>query len=215
MADKEQDAVRTTIVGGRPPGSGQGLGAIPRGIEVLVRKAAVDAAFRDLLMSDRAAAAKTIDLRLSAAEAAMLAAVPEAQLAAIIDATTVRPKAVPAFLGHSAAAMLVALGAVTTLTGCPSLGHRAPDSEDAQETRQVEPGQEAEEQAEEETPPPVTRGIQPDRPPISKGIQPDLPGGGAGVRPDESETSADESEPEVDKPIIVAGIQPLDPEDDD
>ena len=27
---REQEAVRTTIVGGRPPGSGQSLGGIPR-----------------------------------------------------------------------------------------------------------------------------------------------------------------------------------------
>jgi len=39
----EQEAVRTTIVGGRPPGSGQPVGRIPRGIEVLLKKAAVDA----------------------------------------------------------------------------------------------------------------------------------------------------------------------------
>ena len=29
----EQEAVRTTIVGGRPPGSGKSVGAIPRGID--------------------------------------------------------------------------------------------------------------------------------------------------------------------------------------
>jgi len=37
----EQPAVRTTIVGGRPPGSGKGIGSVPRGIEVLVKKTAV------------------------------------------------------------------------------------------------------------------------------------------------------------------------------
>ena len=35
----EQQAVRTTIVGGRPPGSGRSDVAVPRGIEVLVKKA--------------------------------------------------------------------------------------------------------------------------------------------------------------------------------
>ncbi len=43
---QEQEVVRTTIVGGRPPGSGQRLGPIPRGIEVLVRKASVDPEFK-------------------------------------------------------------------------------------------------------------------------------------------------------------------------
>lgn len=38
----EQEAVRTAIVGGRPPGSGTRVGAIPRGVEVLVKKASVD-----------------------------------------------------------------------------------------------------------------------------------------------------------------------------
>ena len=42
----EQDSVRTTIVGGRPPGNGKPLGPIPRGIEVLVKKAAVDPEFK-------------------------------------------------------------------------------------------------------------------------------------------------------------------------
>ena len=32
----EQESVRTTIVGGRPPGCGQPIGPIPRGIEILV-----------------------------------------------------------------------------------------------------------------------------------------------------------------------------------
>ena len=46
----EQPAVRTTIVGGRPPGSGHGVGQIPRGIELLVKKASVDPEFRKLLL---------------------------------------------------------------------------------------------------------------------------------------------------------------------
>ena len=46
----EMDAVKTTIVGGRPPGSGKSLPSIPRGIEVLVKKASVDKDFRKLLL---------------------------------------------------------------------------------------------------------------------------------------------------------------------
>ena len=45
----EPEAVRTTIVGGRPPGSGKPMGPIPRGVEVLIKKAAVDAEFRRML----------------------------------------------------------------------------------------------------------------------------------------------------------------------
>ena len=108
---EEQQAVRTTIVGGRPPGSGKPLGEIPRGIEVLVKKAAVDAAFRELLLAGRAAAAEAIGLVLEPAEAALLDVVPAEQLRAVIDRTRVAPDILPAFLGKAAAVMLVALGA--------------------------------------------------------------------------------------------------------
>jgi len=37
----EQESVRTTIVGGRPPGSGKPMGGVLRGIEVLLKKAAI------------------------------------------------------------------------------------------------------------------------------------------------------------------------------
>jgi hypothetical protein len=47
----EQEAVFTTIVGGRPPGSDTRVGAIPRGVEVLLKKASVDPAFRELLLT--------------------------------------------------------------------------------------------------------------------------------------------------------------------
>ncbi|GAG42054.1 unnamed protein product, partial [marine sediment metagenome] len=53
----EQPAVRTTIVGGRPPGSGKTVGPIPRGIEVLIKKAAVDPGFKMLLLAKRDGAA--------------------------------------------------------------------------------------------------------------------------------------------------------------
>ena len=107
----EQPAVRTTIVGGRPPGSGQGVGEIPRGIEVLVKKASVDAGFRTLLLEERSGAAASIGLKLEPAEAMMLDAVPAAHLEAIIDSTTVSPTRREAFLGTAAAVMLAALGA--------------------------------------------------------------------------------------------------------
>jgi len=66
----EQDAVRTTIVGGRPPGCGQPVEPIPRGIEVLIKKAAVDPEFRSLLIEKRDAAAREIGLALDPASSA-------------------------------------------------------------------------------------------------------------------------------------------------
>ncbi len=122
----EMPAVRTTIVGGRPPGCGQPLGPIPRGIEVLLKKAAVDTPFRALLLERRAAAAEDIGLTLEAQERAMLDFVPRAQLEAVIAGTRVDARVRPAFLGKVAAVMLVALGVSTT--GCeravPSRGVR-------------------------------------------------------------------------------------------
>jgi acyl carrier protein len=106
----EQETVRTTIVGGRPPGSGQPVGNIPRGIEVLIKKAAVDAAFKERLLSSRAAAAGEIGLRLEPAEALMLTIAPAAQLEAVIAGTAVPQEHRRAFLGQAAAAMLAALG---------------------------------------------------------------------------------------------------------
>ncbi len=86
---------------------------ISRGIEVLVLKAAVDPDFKQLLLQRRTAAAATIGLELTAAEAAMLAAVPAAQLEAIVARSSVPREHRRAFLGQVAAAMLAALGAST------------------------------------------------------------------------------------------------------
>lgn len=143
----EQEAVRTTIVGGRPPGSGQPIGEIPRGIEVLVKKAAVDTDFKTLLIKRRAAAAEEIGLELQPAEAAMLASVPAPQLEAIIARTVVPHEYRRAFFSKAAATMLATVGLVTS-TGCP-LGSQ-PDR-------------------------PPTKGIRPDRPPPPAGIAPDRP----------------------------------------
>ena len=110
-APQEMPAVRMTIVGGRPPGCGRELGAIPRGVEVLVKKASVDPWFKAMLLSQRAGAAEAIGLALDPAEVTLLNFIPAAQLEAVIARTKVEPSKVPAFLGRAAAVMLVALGA--------------------------------------------------------------------------------------------------------
>ena len=117
----EHEAVRTTIVGGRPPGCGKGIGMIPRGIEVLVKKAAVDAEFRRLLLDERAGAAEAIGLLLGPAEAMLLEQIPQAQLELIIAATYVEPVKIPAFLGRVAAAMLLALSAGAGITAAQNV----------------------------------------------------------------------------------------------
>jgi len=115
---QEMEAVKTTIVGGRPAGSGKNLPPIPRGIEVLVKKASVDKEFRELLIKERNKAAQSIGLDLNRFEQDIICSVPEEQLIAIIDSVKVSPKMKSIFLGKAAGVMLAALG-VTTLTGCP------------------------------------------------------------------------------------------------
>jgi len=163
----EPEAVRTTIVGGRPPGGSANVGAIPRGVEVLVKKASVDPKFKKLLLETRAAAAEAIALVLEPAEAAMLDAVPEAQLEAIVANTKVSAKLRPAFLGYAAGVMLAALStAVIACDGGPTeppstLGSR-PDPPGPPPWA-VDDSEDAKKQQEKEDEP-VTRGIRPSRP---------------------------------------------------
>ncbi len=129
----EAEAVRTTIVGGRPRGGGANVGDIPRGVEVLVKKAAVDPAFKKMLLENRAEAAEAIALKLEPAEAAMLNAVPVKQLEATVANTRVNASVRPAFLGYAAGVMLAALAATT---GCGDAG-TSPDDPGA--TRGIQP----------------------------------------------------------------------------
>ncbi len=182
----EQEAVRTTIVGGRPPGCGQPVGKIPRGIEVLVKKAAVDPEFKTLFLERRATAATEIGLELEPAEAAMLAAVAGPQLETIIAHTVVPQELRRAFLGKAAAAMLAALGLVSSV-GCPK--GIAPDR-------------------------PPTKGIAPDRPPATTGIAPDRPPA-KDVVPDRPPTTEPPKEPAKVERELVKGIRPDRPEPDE
>jgi hypothetical protein len=121
---KEREAVFTTIVGGRPPGSGTDVGAIPRGVEVLLKKASVDAEFRKLLLEKRGDAAGRIDLDLTEAERAMLAAISAEQLERIIDNTKVKPEHKAVFMGSVGRIMLAAVIGVAALSVMmPTLGH--------------------------------------------------------------------------------------------
>jgi hypothetical protein len=171
----EQPAVKTTIVGGRPPGPGKSVGTIPRGIEVLVKKASVDADFRRLLLEKRAEAASEIGLALEPAEAAMLDAVPAAQLEAIIASTTVAPVSRAAFLGKAAAVMLAALGAAS---GCDEkrlpegiLPDRPPVTKGNGADRPPEKVKDMQEPA----PPPPTPPSPDNAAPTTTGVRPDVP----------------------------------------
>jgi len=93
----------------------------PQGIEVLVKKAAVDPAFRALLLDRPDEAVGQIGLELGPAEAMMLRSVPREQFTAVIARTSVPEEHRRAFLGQAAAAMLAALG-IATGAGCEHKG---------------------------------------------------------------------------------------------
>jgi len=136
--EASSDRFKRTIVGGQPRDRGQGRAGIPRGIEVLIKKASLDPAFYRLLLEQRAAAAHEIALELTPAETAILDSVPEAQLQAMIDRTTVPDVQRRAFLGTLGAAMLAAVVAgctppTRTETPVPVTGVR-PEEETATPT---------------------------------------------------------------------------------
>jgi len=117
MGDSQHDRTgetRRTIVGGRPRSRSQGRGNIPRGIEVLIKKASLDPAFRQLLLERRAEAARDLALDLAPAERAILEAVPEVQLKRMIENTRVPDVQRRAFLGQLGVAMLATLAAGCT-----------------------------------------------------------------------------------------------------
>ena len=143
-------------------------GEIPRGIEVLVKKASVDADFYNVLLNERSKAAAHIGLDLDPSEAMMLDGIPEAQLIAIISSTQVNDKQRPAFMGSVAAAMLAAIGMVTA--GCNR-------DDDRYETLGIDPdtgyldddeNKEDEDESEEEHIGKVA-GVRPDLPYIEEG----------------------------------------------
>ncbi len=139
--------------------SGQARIAVPRGIEVLLKKAAVDPEFRQLLMDQRGGAAAAIELELHPAEKDMLQSIPAEQLARLISQTVVPREQRRVFLGRAAAAMLVALGAIAVLPMCAPAKSRGirPDRPGSGENSPNDPSSNA-------PPASLSRGISPERP---------------------------------------------------
>ena len=158
---------------------------IPRGIEVLVKKASVDRGFKARLLEQRSRAADEIGLELEPSEAMMLDGVPAEQLETIIAHTTVAPARRAAFLGTAAAVMLAALGAGGCDEFMPVTGI-APDRPPKKEGADVKPDTKkpsAKPDTQKPSPKPetrVTKGIRPDRPKP----RPEPPQGSRGHRPD-------------------------------
>ena len=115
--------------------------AIPRAIEVLIKKASVDPVFRRLLLEKRGGAANEIDLELTEAELNMLSSIPAEQLEKIIDNTKVKSEHRAIFMGKAGTYMLAAIagGVVLISVMMPSLGHTlTPEQRDRIRQRQLQ-----------------------------------------------------------------------------
>ena len=139
------------------------MGIVPRGIEVLVKKASVDAEFKKLLLEKRSEAAKEIDLILKPSEAAILDNIPAEQLEKSISSAKVDPKHRLIFLGKVAALMLLALGAIA-IAGCGTGIRPEPVSKGIrpEDTKMEAPEEKPQDKSDDKMQAPT--GIRPDRP---------------------------------------------------
>lgn len=116
---------RTTIVGGRPPEEGASLPPVPTGIQRLLYLAAMDEPFRRVLCERRAGAAVAAGVELTASEAAILGAVTDAQLEAMIASIPPPPVERRSFLRETAASAVLALGGAALSGACVTRGATA------------------------------------------------------------------------------------------
>jgi len=121
-----------TIVGGRSADN-RPEGNSPRGIEILLKKASVDADFAGVLLTSPEEAARLISLGLQDSERKILLNTPRATLETMIRHTTVKRHQLGAFRTLSASLMLAAVLAVgSTACDCddsgPTLGITAYDA---------------------------------------------------------------------------------------
>ncbi len=104
---------------------------VPAGIDYLLSLGARDPKFRERLLKDPLAAARRAGLRLTDSERAILSALPDEQLRAVIDNATPPRTARRSFLQRAALWMAGLFGGVTmtTMTGCaaPTPKGAAPD----------------------------------------------------------------------------------------
>ncbi|HNW33747.1 MAG TPA: hypothetical protein PKM25_02365 [Candidatus Ozemobacteraceae bacterium] len=163
-----------TIVGGRPSGMTDPGRGIPRGMELLLKRAAVDDAFCAELFAGRATVADSLAIPLDPAERAMLNAIPEAQLRGIITRTRVPETQKRALTGASAAAML-ALLAQLTFTPVAGRADTPPDRGSSGELRPAAKPQLPNAGVSADESSHITRGIRPDFPMPPGGARPDLP----------------------------------------
>jgi hypothetical protein len=176
---------RTTIVGGRPPEAKGGLPPVPIGLERLLRLAATDAAFAAELVARRAEVAAAAGVELTRSEAAILVAIPAAQLEAMIARVPAPAPPRREFLQLAAASAVVALGGAA-LASCDACEMSRGVRPDVPPTRpEVNPMQSEGGMASDVPPPPPppeykppeeqTQWPRPNYPPPPTGISPDVP----------------------------------------
>ena len=153
-------AAETTVVGARPRGQSRGHAKIPRAIEVLMKKASVDPAFRLTLLEKRADSAQEIDVELSAAETVMLNSVPSAQIEQIIQRTNVPEEHRRVFLGKIGAAMLAIVG--MGAAGCAPVIYTGISPDDPTKRHRVKARQDTGADHQQEITKPPLRGLSDD-----------------------------------------------------
>ncbi|MBU1109909.1 MAG: hypothetical protein KKB51_24725 [Candidatus Riflebacteria bacterium] len=102
-----------TIVGGRPQAPRNMRNDIPRGLEILVKRASIDSKFKAELLEKREKIADELQIPLDVSEKAMLAGVPADHLEKMIKATEVPPAQRSILSKGTAAAMLALLAQLT------------------------------------------------------------------------------------------------------
>ena len=124
----EKRAVKTTIVGGQPPGNERPMPPIPIGIEELLGMAAVNRDFATALAADREAAIIASGVELTGTERGILSAIDDRTLAQMVVNVEggVPNRARRAFLSRSAAALLVLAGGGAIASACGSDDKRQP-----------------------------------------------------------------------------------------
>jgi hypothetical protein len=80
----DKQAVKTTIVGGQPPGNERQTATIPVALEDVLGLAAAEPAYADALLDDPQAAARAAGVELTATEGAILSAVDRDSLTRMI-----------------------------------------------------------------------------------------------------------------------------------
>jgi len=125
---KRGPTVKTTIVGGQPPGNERAPGGIPVGVEELLSMAAVEPEFAQALMERPEETIQASGVALTESEQAILKSVGPGNLAAMIDGVRgVMPDEQRRdFLGRSAAAVLLLASGVGSGAAACDWGMRPP-----------------------------------------------------------------------------------------